>query len=312
MIEKIVPSHIEWSFGGKTYTDPVKASSSDFCLRFKPVLESRTYHFREEFYRAIDKLDQARCGRSIALAFNGRHKSDLIAMELRNRGIPFELYFLNLWGLNSSQLNSTRSKALRLGKELRVFEVAAIPFFKHAKRQFLSFGCESPTPLALAYLFEQIPSEYFIVAGEGGVDRSGGLFSHIGAENPLPKNEKGAYLPFSLGNIFYYLWAIKNGRPGEYYFFDSTPELVGSVLSDPLLNWNYPFCDCSKVILNAFPELDLSPVEKNWHSVEAQNQNKEIRSALRRLAIGTDGFQFWHKLIGTSARVSDIFYSSLK
>jgi hypothetical protein len=301
------PSFLHWSYGEEPYSSPVQAQSADFRFWFDPVVERKPYSFRDEVFAAVEQLDTRREGKTIALCFGGGVKSELIARALRERSIPFELYFLDFWQLNrSAYIEQAEPLAKKLGKELRVVRVERAAFYTHAKKVFLETGCESPTYLAFTYLFENIPSDQFIVTGEGDLDRTGDRFAYIGREH-APSRLDGIYLPFSHSSVFYYVWAQSRKRAGEFYFYGSTPALIASMLTSPILQLEYPFCRVAGIIHDAFPEVAKQPKKLIWDSAEALSENFEIRAALRRVAIVSEQMIFWKKLIGTCVQVDRIF-----
>lgn len=302
-----VPSFVQWSFGRTPFVSPVAARSVEFSYGFTPTLEPGEYSFPVELRRACERLDQRRAGKTIALCYSGGTDSELIARQLFGLGIPFELYFLDIWGINREVFTAFAPVVRSLtGKKVREVRLEKIPFYEgHSLEAFRRFGCELPTPLALSYLFTQIPKDQFIVVGDGDLNRAGGLFRLIAEKHAAPA---GRALPTSVASVFYYLWAEAHEREGEFYFFSSTPELVASVLQSPHFQCDYPLSQTSALIRHHFPEIQPRAKTTNWDG-GAYQENQWIRTWLENHAKKWPEFSFWEKSVGTILRPEEIFKS---
>lgn len=298
----------QWSFGGRPGVSCLDARSDQFKIQLRPSLERRSYDFRQEVIEACKRLDQRREGKTIALCYSAGMDSEIIARTLAMLGIPFELYFLDLWGLNRERFEQCSGPLLaELGKKAHVVSLSKEHLYQeHISKVFPLTGCELPTYLALTYLFEHIPSGQFIVVGDGDLDRTARLYGEISKEHSL--SGVGAFLPFSISRVAYYLWAQHNARAGEYYFYSSTPELMAAAFSDPHFELNYPHSSTRKMIAHAFPEVALRPKTTNWDSAAASMENRWVRARVRRVARDTGGLHFWRSGIGTVVNLEGIFY----
>lgn len=304
------PTCMHWSFGGEYFASPAEAESVDFQVWLKPSIPKKKYSFREEVLLAIDQLAKNRNGRTIALCYSGGIFSELIASQLHAKSIPFEMYFLDFWGQNRHILEKWAAPfAARLHQPLHVVPLDRDEFHqKYAPEVFLRFGIESPTPLALTYLFQKIPSKRFIVTGEGSLERAGPLFDHIGKEHPAPASRQGVYVPFSASIALFHRWAESNQRPGEYQFFSSRPELFASMFTETNVKISYPHVSMRALVHEAFPEIKPRPSQGNWDTTAGKEWNVLLRKSLEKSA--KENFDFdWQKLIGACARVDDIFLS---
>ncbi len=298
-VKRYVPSHCSWALNGNEYSNPAKDRSGAFEYSLAPPIEKkRGYSFSNEIQRACESLDARRLGRPLALAFTGGLDSQLIAVNLLRLGIPFELFFLNIWGLNQSDY---QNRALPFAKKhnLKLHEIHLDRDFfyeEHSLKQFRLFGVEQPTYLAMSYLFSQVPKDHFIVVGDGDFQRSGPLFQAIAARESATMH--AFQLPFSCTSVYYYLWAHRNSRMGEYYFFSSTPELISATLNHPAYEYRYPFAETRGIIHHEFPKLPQIEKSTNWDTHLANKENRWIRNWLRTSVIEDGELEGWQPARG--------------
>lgn len=300
-----------WSFGGVIGASPMQVQSMDFRFWFTPAVERREYDFRREVFSALQALDKKRDGATVALAYGGGVDSEVLAHAMRQMGIPFEMYFLDFWGHNKAMLdNWARPGASRLGKELHVVSLEKGEFLERAYQDFAITGCESPTYLGMAHLFDRIPSSQFIVTGDGDLHRHGPLYSHLGRKYPLNEAAPGTAVSFSTSSVAHDLWAQAKGRKGEFYFFRSTPGLVAAALTSPEFKAGYPFSNPKGMVHASFPEVRPRHKTKNWKGAMGILSNRSLRRRIEKRAARTEGQQFWRRLAGTVVNAGSIFYKS--
>jgi hypothetical protein len=250
--------------------------------------------FREEAKKAVTSLNERRKGRPVALCYTGGLDSDLIALELREQGVPFTPFFLDLWGINYRAFAENRRF---LGLDVQVVRLERIQFYEEVCLPvFRLFGIENPTYLALSYLYEKIPSDFFIVAGNGDLDRTGKLFPKIADRCGYSPAKQT--LPFSVATAFDYLWPKEKNRAGEFAFFSSTEGLVRSMLYHPEFNSCVPFSSTRKVLASEYPELPQRAKTNNWDG-PAYIENVWVREWLERNLRDWPEFGFWRPDAGT-------------
>lgn len=256
--------------------------------------------------RACERIDSLRQGKTVALCYSGGVDSEIIAIGLKQAGIPFETYFLDIWGANRKAFLAQKESMQRLKISPIEIELNKLYFYDHhSLKVFRSFGIDNPTYLALAYLFEKIPAGQFIVTGDGDLNRSGAAFARL-AEVRAATGDTGFALPISAANIFYYLWAEKHARTGEFSFFSSTPGLVASMLEHPLFRAECPTGSTSKVLYHSFPEVRARPKTTNWDE-GAYRENVWIREWLERHRKTWPEFDFWRSGIFSTMRGEELF-----
>jgi organic radical activating enzyme len=292
----VVPSHIGWSFGSHAYVNPAEVSTWDFQYQIQVARNvDSPSSFRESVRNACQRLDRVRQGKTVALCYTGGLDSEVIALTLEEYGIPFELYFLDIWGINPTKFR----------RNVHIVHLKRDFFLEvHAPENFQRFGVEFPTYLALTYLFEMIPQDQFIVVGDGDFDRSGRIFK----EDNLNSRNEPASLKITSAGVLYYLWSIETRRLGEFYFYSSTPELIQAVLGHPLyIGGESGFRRSTReLIYREFPEIQFIEKSTNWDG-GGYHENIFIRNWLGRQANIFRGFENWrpgvksHVVIGKQA-----------
>ncbi len=291
--KKLSPDFIFWNL----------SKSWNFEYRYQAKIEKVRYVFRNEVRRACEIIDKNRKQKVVALCHTGGIDSEIIANTLREMGIPYICYFLDIWGVNLKEFEYN-VKNLQVRENFEVVHLEKKIFYEqHSIPLFRATGCELPTYLAMAYLFNHIPQNQFIVVGDGDLNRGTDLHKSISKNHLGPIQKDVLKIPFSLGNIFYYLWAKKNKRDGEFYFFSSTPELLASVYLDPL----YEGSQTRLVIYSNFPEIKPRPKTSNWDSAQGSKESKWIRDWLIKNTENELRFKNWKRSIGTMVDVSSLF-----
>lgn len=300
------PPHIQWSFGQGAYANRAGAVSDDFDFRFRPSIARGEYGFRAEVMRACALLDERRKGRPIALCYTGGIDSELIARALAALGIPFELYFLDIWGLNLERFRQDSAGFLaELGKSARIVRLEKAEFYENfSLPYFRRFACDQPTFLALCYLFDRIPKNEFIVAGDGDLHREGELFAKIAAVGRPGER----MIPFAYSSVFFYLWQERAARRGEFYFFSSTPELLAAAFQHPLYRAEFPRFCTREMIYAEFPEVARRQKTSNWDSEPARRENKWIRNWLYSQSPSISERRESSQPVGCLVNPDEIFY----
>ncbi|OFZ28625.1 MAG: hypothetical protein A2622_05915 [Bdellovibrionales bacterium RIFCSPHIGHO2_01_FULL_40_29] len=304
----ILPQFIEWRTDSIKYSSPMQSRSCNFKYIFKPIIEKKEYHFKREVQRAVELLVQQSAGAPIAVCISGGVDSEIIARTLKENAIDFELFFLSNWGLNNSVLvDFVKPLAQELGAKLHIIDLE-YDFFReqYVPESFFKYGCHFPTYIALTYLFSKIPKNYFIVVGEGDLEKKGVAYEKLYIKsNSLLCLDKNS-IPIMINEIFYRIWAQDNQRKGQFYFYNSTPELVASMWTRSDYKKAFPFFGTKAAIANMYPELKPRVKSTNWEE-DSQNNRKEILNYLWNLKSQRTEFDFWDKHMGCFAVVDDIF-----
>lgn len=294
--------HYQWEFR--------KVGNPEFIVSILPSLPQKRYFFSLEVENALKRINRIRNGMVVALCFTGGVDSTLLAIEMKRMGIPFDAYFLNIWNINKEYLYRHGSKTLEnLNVNLKTIELDRLFFYEtFSLESFKEFGIELPTPIALTYLFAQIPNNQFLLVADGDLHREGRMYEKIAAEYPHPLPKEGFFLPESASSIFFERWNQKHKRVGEFAFFRSTPELIASVLTDPLFTFNYPHSSTKEMIRFHYPSISPRPKFSNWLG-NAYDENKMIRAWLKKNAENWPEFLSWKEGLGTICKYDEIFFS---
>lgn len=302
------PNYLHWSFGDQYRSNPMTAKSLNFKVWFSPIAERKSYNFREEVFAKCKEIDKKRDGKPVALCYSGGESSEVIAIALKQLGIPFELYFLDAWLFNQHQRKAFAEPfAKQMGVPLHVVSISENFFeFEFLPKDFLEYGLDHPTPMLLRYLYSAIPSTHFIVTGSGNLERSGKKNEKIGRIHSPDESMKRLSWTFSPSNVTFYDWAEKNQRPGEYYFYQSSPGLLLSVLESPLINHNFPEVNLKGLIYSSFPEIQPRSKSTNWDTAEGAERLHELREHIIAFA-KKNGLSFWHLSSGCTANLAGLY-----
>jgi hypothetical protein len=303
-----IPRYLHWSFGDQYRSNPMEAKSSDFKLWFSPVAERRPYDFRAEVFAKCREIDEKRNGKTVALCHGGGESSEVIAHAMKELGIPFDLYFLDTWMLNSAiRKEFVEPLAKKLDVALHTVSVSE-SFFdsEFVPKDFAEFGADHPNTMLMRYLFSIIPSTHFIVTGAGNLERSGPRTKKIAEEGTIDANIKEFGWTFSSSHVAYYDWANKTNRPGEYYFFHSSPGLLLSALESPQIQRDFPKVCLKGMIYSSFPEISPRGKSTNWEAPEGQVRLNNLRAYIRGIS-KKQNQDFWKPLIGCNANVASLY-----
>jgi hypothetical protein len=302
------PDFFQWDFGGGGIS-PVEARSCNFRFWFTPGKDTSMRSFREEVYLAAAAVQASLRGRKAALFHGGGTKSEILLRVLREIGVPFEIFFLDFWGMNTAWFSDwVAPVAQEIGVPAHRLQAEKIPFYRFAKQNFLEFGIESPNALAMAFLAESISSDFYPLVGAGGLDRKGDLFQAIAEDHPVSK--PGYFLPFSSFHVFPYLWSRSRKREGEYSFFQSQEGLLRSAFNEALPGLDYPHFDLSGLYRESFPEVKRRAGSTNWDGAAGARENFMFRKSLEFTAHTRSGYSFWRKASGCAVSMDCLLSAS--
>ncbi len=258
-----LPSHVYWSFGGED---------------FARIDTTKPYVFQYTFdANAVQILDPkaavqaallryaALTSLPFAICLSGSD-SEIIAREAKALDLQFELFFLNIWDNNSIERAVAEQIASQLGKTLNVITLTKNDAIHQVLPQTSAvLQAAKPTYLVLPHLLQSIGTGYFIIGGEGDLEKNSPEYSF----------DSGTQVPFGITEVFYRQVIIDAGLNGDMYFFASTPELIMSFRRHPLIQTGENFIDTRNVKSAIWPELLYTTKTNNWSNVEGSNA--EIR-----------------------------------
>ncbi len=308
LVYESVPSFLNWSFGEQYRSSPNEAMSSEFKLWFSPIAERRNYDFREEVFAKCREIDQKRNGKTIALCHGGGESSEIIAHALKELGIPFDLFFIDNWMLNHfARKNFVEPLAKKLNVPLHVVSISESYFEQEfMPNDFSSFGSDHPNTMLMRYLFSVIPHGHFIVTGAGSLERSGPKIKKIAESSAMDEFTQKYGWTFSSSHVAYYDWAKKMNRPGEYYFFQSSPGLLLSVLESPMIDRSFPHVNIKGLIYSAFPQVTKRGKTTNWDLPNGQARLDFFRGFIKGIPEKRN-MSFWKPLVGCNTNVAGLY-----
>jgi radical SAM superfamily enzyme YgiQ (UPF0313 family) len=303
------PTFLHWSCNGVDYASPAEVGNGEFRAWLDPVVDHDTYHFRQEVRQACRLLDKKRGDKKVALCYSGGIDSELLAITLDELGIPYELFFLDLWGVNRKEFEANSADFLaRTDKKVNLIQADKYDFYnRHVPQSMRDYAIEYPTYMALTYLFEKIPDSYYIVCGDGDLHREPGRFFNIKEKYPWTRRSQERAVAFPTSAILFYLWSSKNQRPGNYSFFSSTPELLAATIGHPLFENNFPESSTREMIYHEFPEIKPRQKTSNWEGPEGVGENKRIRKWASNLAKKISYLEIWKPHSYTAVAMTNLF-----
>jgi hypothetical protein len=258
-------NHITWSannieFGKIDYT-----MCSDQKFKFDYKIPSNIVYsdLKTEVQRGLVAIYEKH-KKTLAICVSGRD-SEIIIRECVRLKLPCKIYFLNLWDMNNWMLSIVQDIAKELHVELCVAYLSEQQCMEEVIiNSYKSIQAIKPTYLCLPYLFASIPTDEFIIVGEGDLAKDNPKFAAF-----FPPKSLG--IPILSTEVIYRIWAQENKRYGEYYFHSSTPELILSAYNDPLLDICPPSIKTSVMLRHYWPELKFNIKTLNWENDPSKN-----------------------------------------
>lgn len=270
----VIPPHIKWSINSVAFDNydnvPIN-TTADFFFTYENLYEG--YDPSVNFKQAIRNRLTQLSDKKLAICISGID-SEIIAREAKNLGLSFELFFLSNWGLNDYILALCHQLAEELDVKLNIIPVTRDDAFAYAKIQYKKVRVNKPTYLILPMLFEAIPEDYYIICGEGDINKMDGDYQN----QDIITQENTNCLSISNTEIAYWLWAKEHNRNGDYCFFSSTKELILSSWHDPLTQFRFPFISNRESIRSLWGDhLIFEAKTTNWDTDIAMAQNLLMR-----------------------------------
>jgi len=270
-----VPRHVRWSFN-KEYFSPISnIDGSSFEFTYTIDDDLITSDLKYAIRKTITDLHSS-ANMPLSICISGAD-SEIIAREAATQGIPFELWFLDIWNINSRALKMSQDLAAELGTKLNVISLSKEEAFDSVlEKNYKNLQAEKPTYLCLPYLLERIPFNTYIIGGEGDPQKSGPDYESLA-------NSNGSYngIPISITEVYYRQWALTNHRACEMYFYASSPLLLRSYFHHPLMVKENKRIDTRVLVDTLWPDLIFNYKTTNWE--DSLESNYEIRMYMRSM-----------------------------
>lgn len=274
----LLPLHVFWEINDQPFAEIENYKDTKFIFRYIIDHNIPQFDLKTSIRNALIRLHKL-SGKTLAICVGGAD-SEIIARESAYLGLPAEIYFLSMWGINKASLSKVEDLSKELGYKLNVITLSREEAFESViPTNFSKLQAEKPTYLCLPFLFGQIPPEMFIVGGEGDPQKSGRDYEWLA-------NDTGLYngLPISITEIWYRQWAITNNRDCEMYFYSSTQELIKSYFYHPLIEKKNKCINTRGLIDTLWPGLKFSYKTTNWE--DEVKENYDIRMYVRQISDG--------------------------
>lgn len=271
-----IPKHIKWAFN-KEYFSPI-LNTEGSLFEFNYMLSENdlpTNDLKYAIRKSIIDL-YTTAGMPLSICISGAD-SEIIARTAAELGIPFELYFLDIWNINARARELAQTLANEISAKLNIVSLSKEEAFDSIlEKNYKNLQAEKPTYLCLPYLLERIPFNTYIIGGEGDPQKSGVDYE------PLA-NIDGTYsgIPISITEVYYRHWALVNHRACEMYFYASTPILLKSYFHHPLMVKKNKRIDTRILIDTLWPNLTYNYKTTNWE--DSVKSNYEIRMYMRSM-----------------------------
>lgn len=276
-----IPSHINWEINSVKFGNydniPID-SEIDFCFSYTDLYKE--YDPLVTYKQAVSNKLKSISDKSIALCISGID-SEIVAREAVSLGLKPELYFLDIWGINNYILYTARELASELGLNLNVVSMTRDEAYNEAEVSYQLYRYNKPTYMVLPYLLDKLPDDQWPVVCEGDLTKDNYLYNFYLTEFPK-KITPTPGLMVTNTEIGYWLWAIKNNRPGDYYFHSSTTELITSCWNDSDMNKEFPGTNNRSVIDKFWDLSALKFKEKTTNWDVYHKENKLIRKHIQQ------------------------------
>lgn len=251
--------HIYWSLNGHKFQkiDYTLTNKQIFKFDYEIPIETKFSDYKTEVRSALSKIYSSH-NKTLAICVSGAD-SEVIAREAVYLGIPCKIYFLNLWDNNKVIRETVELLSKELNVECVVVNLSQEQCFDEViVENFRLMQVPRTTYLCLPYLFKHIPSNEFIIVGEG--DLAKGHFNFALSASNFPKTG----IPMLATEILYRVWAQEYNRYGEYYFHSSTPSLILSAYNNKNIHKEHPFIYTDKMYQEFWPNLRFRNKTDNW------------------------------------------------
>jgi len=223
----------------------------------------------------IDAIDQAcnnlkntiinnNCN-TVALFLSGID-SELIARSLYNQKISTEYYFLHILDVNELDLLLVRKIAEKYNTKLNVITIKFNELLSNISiDNFNIHKICFPTYASVPYLIKHVPDDYYIVIGEGDIEKTNDVkYSKLFNEKITYYDPNYLYVPMHLSEISYNLSLEYYKKKGEGNFFSTDFNLWYHILNSTELisNGKYRYDPKTNFLQNIKDRLNLlSPIK---------------------------------------------------
>lgn len=203
----------------------------------------------DDYFEAVDKtLEDIFIEMSennvekIALCLSGID-SEIIGNRLRKYNKDVEYFFLHILGVNDEHKTIIENISIKHKVKLNVVSVN----FNDLLENFLDESLDichlaRPTYCSIPYLIKMIPKEFYIIIGEGDLEKDNvEVYRSIFKNRVSDYDKSKIYVPMHLSEISYNLAIKRYGKIGESNFYSRKFDTWYHVLRDFRIITNYRF-----------------------------------------------------------------------
>jgi hypothetical protein len=233
----------------------------------------------------------------VALCLSGSD-SELIAHFLHKNFIPTEYFFLDINGINSVELDLCKKIAAKYNTKLNVISITEHDLLNTIiyENFHITHVCW-PTYVTLPYLIKQIPSDFYIITGEGDIEKGWPRYLKIYEQKIKTHDDNYFYIPVHLTEISYSLSMSYYGKNGESNFYSRCFDIWYHILKDPRLitDGKCMFDPKTNIISEIRTQLNLLSPSKTMN----YQTGYEVRMKIRKKIIEYgQTFPGWDPIIG--------------
>ncbi len=293
-----------WSFDNKF----------EFCYR----IEDFDHVTTNDYMAAVDKttlsiVDDMKAAnlKTVALCLSGMD-SEVILKSLSKHSVPTECFFLLIDDININDLRLVEKICQFYKTKLNVVSISSYKMMNyHIHRNFFITKVCWPTYVSVPSLIEQIPEDFYIILGEGDLEKNNDFrYEQIFNNKIKNHNDSFFYIPVSLTEISYSLSLKYFKKIGEPNFFSRSFDTWFHVLTSPLLETNRKFNYDPKIRFMAHlaKEYDLISPLKTLNYGD-QELKFSIMDALYTAGLKID---HWSPFIGDLIPISNNMINNLQ
>jgi hypothetical protein len=239
----------------------------------------------------------------VALFLSGSD-SELIAYFLYKHSIPTEYFFLDICGINSAELDLCKKIAVKYNTKLNVISITEYELLNTIiyENFHITHVCW-PTYVTLPYLIKQIPNDFYIITGEGDIEKGWPRYLTIYEQKIKTYDNNYFYIPVHLTEISYRLSMDYYGKSGESNFYSRCFDIWYHILKDPrLITYDKCMFDPKTNIISEIrTQLNLLSPEKTMNYKTGYEVRMKIREKL--IDYGKT-FSGWDPIIGDVIQIS--------
>jgi hypothetical protein len=223
--------------------------------------------------------------------------SELIAHYLHKNDIPTEYFFLDIGGINNADLELCKKISNKYNTKLNIISITINDLLSTLMYEnfHITHVCW-PTYVTLPSLIKQIPSDFYIITGEGDIEKGWDRYLIIYDNKIKNPDSTYFYIPVHLTEISYRLAMDHYGKKGESNFYSRCFDTWYHILRDPRLitDGKCMFNPKTNIISDIRKQLNLLSPEKTMNY-----EGQEVRFKLRERIIGYGkNFSGWDPFIG--------------